>query len=394
MVQLPLQRDSRGGPARSGQTLVVREVRPRRELAQFIDLPRRIYARDPHWVPPLRREVEEFLDPGKHPFFRHGAAAKFMALREGQVVGRILVSDDPHYNAQHQANTGCFGMFESIDDPAVAQVLLEAAADWLRARGRTSIQGPIDYSMNYPCGLLVEGFHTPPRFMMNHHPPYYAPLLQSWGLAKVKDLYAWWFDPTRVPATWRERTERLSRRSRAQVRPFRLKDYEADLQRCLNVYNNMRGGGWGFVRLTEAEFRYFAQRIAQIAVPEQVLLAEVDGQAVGFSVTLPDVNEAIRPLNGRLSRFGLPLGLLRLLWRLRRVKTARMLVLGLVEGYRRRAIAEKVILQTLDYGWKVIGFEAAELGWTLEDNAPINLTIEAVGGQRYKTYRIFEKAIV
>jgi hypothetical protein len=363
-------------------------------LKQYIEFPWRIYARDPNWVPPLRREVEEFVDPARHPFYRHGAAAKFIALRQGRVVGRILASDDPHYNVEHQANTGCFGMFESIDDPAVAHALLDTAAGWLRARGRTSILGPIDYSVNYPCGLLVDGFHTPPRFMMNHHPPYYAALLQSWGLAKAKDLYAWWFDPARVSATWRDRTERLSRRSRAQVRAFRLDDYEADLERCLGVYNAMRGGGWGFVRLTEAEFRYFGQRIAQITPPEQVLLAEIDGRAVGFSVTLPDVNEAIRPLNGRLTRFGLPIGLLRLLWRLRRVKTARMLVLGLLEGYRRRAIAEKVILQTLDYGTQVIGYQFAELGWTLEDNLPINLTIESVGGQRYKTYRVFERSIV
>jgi hypothetical protein len=381
------------GQESSGPALEVREVCFRRELHEFIDLPWRIYARDSHWTPPLREEVKEFLDPRRHPFYRHGAAAKFIVRRAGQVVGRILASDDPRYNAEHGTNAGCFGMFESIDDRTVARALLDAAAGWLRARGRTSILGPIDYSVNYPCGLLVDGFHTPPRFMMNHHPPYYAGLLESWGLAKVKDLYAWWFDPTRFSDQWRARTERLARRSRAHIRPFRLHDFEADLQRCLHVYNNMRTGGWGFVRLTEAEFRYFAKRIARIAAPEQVLLAEVDGQAVGFSVTVPDLNEAAAPLNGRLTRFGLPIGLLRLVWRMRRVKTARMLVLGLIEGYRRRAIAEMLILQTLDFGQKVVGYQSAELGWTLEDNAPINLTIEAVGGQRYKTYRIFERTI-
>jgi GNAT superfamily N-acetyltransferase len=373
--------------------IVVREVRTRRDSAEYIGLPWRIYVADPCWVPPLRLEVKEFLDPQKHPFYRHGAATTFIALRDDRVVGRILASDDPNYNAAHGTNLGCFGMFESIDDRGVAHALLEAAAEWLRARGRTSILGPIDYSVNYPCGLLVDGFDTPPRFMMNHNPPYYAGLLESWGLAKAKDLYAWWFDPARVSGRWRERTQRLARRSRAVVRPFRLKDFEADFQRCLSVYNDMRDGGWGFVRLTEAEFRYFAKRIAQIAVPEQVLLAEVDGRAVGFSVTLPDLNEAMRPLNGRLTWFGLPIGLVRFLWRMRRAKTARMLVLGLIEGYRRRAIAESLILQTLDYGWKVIGYEAAELGWTLEDNAPINLMIESVGGERYKTYRIYERAI-
>lgn len=373
--------------------LELREVHSRREMASFIDLPWRIYADDPAWVPPLRIEVKEFLDPRKHPFYRHGAATKFIVLRGREVVGRILAADDPNYNAEYGENIGTFGMFESIDDPRVAHLLLDAAAGWLRGRGRDAVRGPIDYSVNYPCGLLVDGFQTPPRVMMNHNPRYYEGLLESWGLEKVKDLYCWWFEPGGVPDSWPERTERIMRRSMAEVRPFRPAQFEDDLQRCRNVYNDTRAGGWGFVRLTEAEFRYFAKRIAEIAVADQVLLAEVDGRPVGFSVTLPDVNEAIRPLNGRLSRFGLPIGLVRLLWRLRHVKTARMLVLGLVEGYRRRGIAELLILKTLRYGRDVLGYTGAELSWTLEDNAPINQMIEAVGARRYKTYRIFEKPI-
>ena len=391
MLELPLLRTFRGR-ADTSEALSVREVRTRRDRADFIDLPWRVYAGDPCWVPPLRREVAAFLDPKRHPFYRHGVATQFIALRGGRVVGRILASDDPNYNAEHGTNTGCFGMFESIDDRDVAHALLEAAADWVRARGRTTILGPIDYSVNYPCGLLVDGFETPPRVMMNHNPRYYAPLLESWGLAKAKDLYSWWLTD-RIELPWQERALRLFHKTGAKVRPFRLDDFEGDLRRCQQVYNDMRGGGWGFVRLTEAEFRYFAKQISEIAVPQQVLLAEVDGRAVGFSVTLPDLNEAIAPLNGRLTWFGLPVGLLRLLWRIRRVKTARMLVLGLVEGYRRRGIAEMLILETFDYGKNVIGYKSAELGWTLEDNTPINLTIESVGGRRYKTYRIFEKSI-
>jgi GNAT superfamily N-acetyltransferase len=229
--------------------------------------------------------------------------------------------------------------------------------------------------------------------MMNHNPPYYAGLLESWGLEKIKDLYCWWFASTAMPQTWIDRTERLLRRNSAVVRPFRLDHFETDLEQCLRIYNDMRGGVWGFVRLTEAEFRYFAERIARIAVPEQVLLAEAEGRAVGFSVTLPDVNEAIQPLNGRLMRLGLPIGLVRLLWRIRRVKTARMLVLGLLEGYRRRGLGEMLILKTFQYGKDVIGYTGAELSWTMEDNTAINRTIEGVGGRRYKTYRIFQKPI-
>jgi GNAT superfamily N-acetyltransferase len=377
-----------------GAELKIEQVGSRRQRSQFLRLPWRIYAGDPQWVPQLLVDVKEFIDPRRHPFFRHGAATQFLATRDGQAVGRILVSDDPNYNAQHASNVGCFGLFESVDDQAVAHALLEAAAGWLRARGRSSMMGPIDYSTNYPVGLLVEGFDTPPRVMMNHHPPYYAGLLESWGLAKVKDLYAWWFeDPYDMVTQWRTRLERLIRRGRVTVRPFRLKDFEAEVVRCQSVYNGSRGANWGFVKLTEAEFRYLGKRIKQLAIPQQVYLAEIDGRPVGFSITLPDINEAIRPLNGRLTAFGLPIGLVRLLYRLPRVKAARMMVLDLLEDVRRRGIAEMLILATLDYGKNVIGYTGAELSWTLEDNRLVNRAIEAVGAKRYKTYRIYEKTI-
>jgi len=372
----------------------VREVTTRRELDQFVKLPWPIYAGDPHWVPPLLIEVKEFLNRKKHPFYLHGDATQFLALRGGAAVGRILVSDDPNFNQAHGTNLGCFGLFESVDDPRVAQALLAAAAEWLRAKGRTAILGPIDYSMNYPCGLLLEGFDTPPRIMMNHHPPYYAALLESCGLAKAKDLYGWWFaDPYDMVSQWRRRAEWLARRGRVTVRAFRKRDFEADVQRARDVYCSAYEKNWGFVRLTDAEFRYLARQLARIAVPEMVLLAEADGKPVGFSITLPDVNEAIRPLDGRLTTLGLPIGLARLLLRFPKIKTARMLVLVVLEGYRRRGVSELLILHTLDYGKNVLGYTAAELSWTLEDNDLINRTIEAVGGRRYKTYRIYEKDI-
>ena len=269
---------------------------------------------------------------------------------------------------------------------------MDAAAGWLRGRGRTAIRGPIDYSTNYPCGLLVEGFDTPPRIMMNHNRRYYAGLLESWGLRKAKDLYAWWFvDSLDLMSKWKTRLERLARRGSVTVRPFRINDFAAEVARCQEVYNAAMSELWGFVRLTEAEFQFFAKKLEQMAIADQVLLAEIDGRPVGFSITLPDMNEAIRPLNGRLTRFGLPLGLLRLLRRKRRITTARMVVLNVLKEYRRRGVAELLILRTLDYGKNVLGYTGAELSWTLEDNDSVNRTIEAVGARRYKTYRVYEK---
>ena len=374
--------------------LEVREVRNRHDLNQFLKMPWRVYAEDPHWVPPLLMDVKDFLNRRKHPFYQHGDATQYLAIRGGETLGRILVSDDPLYNQQRGESVGCFGLFECVDDRQVAHALLDAAADWLQARGRTTIRGPIDYSINYPSGLLIEGFDTPPRIMMNHHRPYYAGLLESWGLQKGLDLYAWWFvDSIDLVSKWRKRAERLARRGGVTIRSFRTDDFAADVARCQSVYNAAMRDQWGFVKFTEAEFQFLAKRLSQLALSDQVLLAEVQGRTVGFSITLPDINEAIRPLNGRLTRFGLPLGLLKFLRRKRHIKTARMVVLDVLEEYRRRGIAELLILRTLDYGKNVIGYTGAELSWTQEANRSVNRTVEAVGARQYKTYRIYEKEL-
>jgi GNAT superfamily N-acetyltransferase len=372
----------------------VRQVTTRRDRGRFVRVPWAIYAGDPQWVPPLLVEVKEFLNPRKHPFYLHGAATQFLAFAGDTPVGRILASDDPRYNDEHGTNVGAFGMFECIDHAQTAHALLDAAANWLAARGRTAIMGPMDYSTNYPCGLLVDGFDTPPRVMMSHNPPYYAGLLESWGLAKAKDLYAWWFvDPYDLAAKWQRRADWLARRGGVTVRPFSKRDFQAEVQRCYEVYNDAQKDHWGFVELTEEEFLYHARRLAKFGVTEQVRLAEVQGKLVGFSVTLPDVNEAIKPLNGRLTTFGLPIGWFRLLGRMSKIKTARMAILVLTEGYRRRGISELLILETLDYGKNVLGYTGAELSWTLEDNELVNRTVEEAGGKRYKTYRIYEKPL-
>jgi GNAT superfamily N-acetyltransferase len=231
--------------------------------------------------------------------------------------------------------------------------------------------------------------------MGNHNPPYYAALLQGWGLAKVKDLYSWWFvDPRDMAARWGPLAERIQRRGKIIVRPFRKKDFQAEVRRCMLVYNRSMEHNWGFVDMTEAEFGYAADRLARLGDPNLVFLAEAEGEPVGFSITLPDINEAIRPLGGRLCPHGLPLNLFRFLWRKRHIKTARMAVLVVLPQYRRRGIAEMLILHSLQYGKNQAGFTGAELGWTLEDNELVNRAIEAVGAKRYKVYRIYEKALL
>jgi GNAT superfamily N-acetyltransferase len=374
--------------------ICIRQVDGRGDLNQFVELPWRIYRNDASWVPPLLVEVKEFLNPRKHPFYQHGKAAQFLAFQNDECVGRILVSDDPKYNLENNENVGCFGMFESIDDQSVADALLNAAAEWARQWGRTELRGPIDYSMSYPCGLLIDGFTTPQRVMMNHNPPYYASLLASWGLRKAKDLYAWWFDNSFDMLTrWGRRARRFAERGRVSVRPLSLKNFDREVALCHAIYNQALEKSWGFVPMTAAEFRYHAEHLRKFADPDWILIAEVDGQPAGLCLTIPDANEAIRPLNGRLTRFGFPIGLLRLVRNLRHIRTGRLVALGILPQFRGRGIAELFILRTIEVGDRKLGITRAELGWTLEDNEQINLPIEKVGGQRYKTFRIYSKSI-
>ncbi len=361
------------------------------EISEFVNFPKDLFRTCPGWINPLDMEVRRFVS-AKHPFRRHGDAELLLAVRGNSVVGRALVSDDPRYNDLHETNAACFGMYHSIDDQGVANQLLDAATRWARERGRTSLMGPIDYSTNYQAGLLVEGFETPPRIFMNHNPPYYARLFENWGLRKAKDLYAWWFTrDNSINDQWRSRVARLADRFGVVIRPIRMNDFARDVALCRQIYNEAWQDNWGFVQMTTEEFDEFAHGLKKIGNPNMVLIAEVQGQPVGLAITVPDLNEAIAPLGGRLARFGLPLGLARLLYRMRHVKTARLAALGVTPGFRRRGIAEMLIQRTFDYGKDVLGYTGAELSWTLEDNTMINRAIERVGGRRYKTYRVYER---
>jgi GNAT superfamily N-acetyltransferase len=371
----------------------ISEVSSHRERNAFIKFPWRIYANDPAWVPPLIIERKAFLNRRRHPFYQHGDATLFLAKKNGEIVGRIMASDDPNYNSLHQSNVGCFGLFECIDDRSVAAVLFEAAAGWLRKRGRSEIMGPIDYSTNYIFGLLIDGFQFPPMILTAHNPPYYRDLIESCGFTKAKDWYAWWFaDPAKAAARLRPLSERFQKRWRVTIRAGNLKNIRQESGRLRQIYNQAWKNNWGFVPFTEAEIEFMTHELKQLVLPEFTLIAEVGDEPAGFILCVPDINVALHRVNGRLTTFGLPIRLLKLLYYKSRTRTARLIALGVIEKYRRAGIAEMLVLRIVEDAMIKRGF-AGELSLTLEDNFMINRFLEAIGATRYKTYRIYRKQL-
>jgi GNAT superfamily N-acetyltransferase len=374
-------------------SIQVSPVKSPSERDAFIEFQWQIYRDDPAWVPPLIIERKEFLDRKKHPFYQHGDAALFLARRDGQIVGRIMASDDPNYNALHETNVGCFGLFECIDDREVAKALFDAASDWLRKKGRAEVMGPIDYSTNYVCGLLIDGFQHPPTVLTAHNPRYYPGLIESCGFAKAKDWFAWWFSEYPAPAQ-RLRKIAMARAGKygVTIRPINLKDLEGEGQKIRTIYNQAWQKNWGFVPFTEPEADHMAKEMKPLLVAPATLLAEIGNDPIGFVIAIPDINVALRHLkNGRLTTFGLPIGLLKLLYYRIKIRTGRLVALGVVEKYRRAGIAEMLVLHVMDEAFKR-GF-TGELSMTLEDNVMVNRFIESMGAAKYKTYRIYSRSL-
>lgn len=370
----------------------ITQVHSRAELDAFIKFPWQIYANDPAWVPPLLIERKAFLNRKTHPFYQHGDAALFLACRDGEVVGRIMASDDPRYNAVHQSNVGCFGLFECIDDREVAAALFAAAEEWLLGRDRDQMMGPIDYSTNYVCALLIDGFQHPPTILTSHNPPYYAGLIESCGFTKEKDWYAWLFTDFSTP------TQRLRKIAQARakkhgvtIRPVDPKKIVEESRHLHAIYDQAWQKNWGFVPFTKAETEHMAREMKPLIIPRSILIAEIEQKPVAFSICVPDINVALRHLDGRLTRFGLPIGLIKLLYYRRKIRLVRFIALGVVEKYRGAGIAEMLVLQMMDEVSK--RGSIGECSMTLEDNFSVNRFIEAVGAKRYKTYRIYQRRL-
>jgi len=372
--------------------IFVAPVQGRRALEQFIRLPWSIYGNDPVWVPPLLLERRQHLSP-RNPFFKHARWQAWLAYRDGEPVGRISAQIDRLYQ-QHQRNdSGFFGLLETEDNSATVHALLETAETWLRTRGQSRILGPFNLSINDECGLLVDGFETPPNLMMGHARPYYATRLEEQGYTPAQDLLAYRIqtDFTPPPAM-RMLTAKMA--GALHIRPLNRRRLADDLRILCDIFNDAWAENWGFTPFTEAEFMLMGRDLAKIADDDFVQVAEVDGTPAAMIVLLPNLNEIIRDLNGRL----LPWGWLRLLWRFRYryPTTARIPLMGVRRQYQQQLLGTALavgLIETLRTPAHRRGIESVELSWILESNAKMRHLIETLGGVCYKRYRIYQKTL-
>lgn len=361
---------------------------PAGDTRAFLTFPWHIYGGDPRWIPPVLFERKAFLNPRKNPFFHHAQVQLFLAKRQGKPLGRVAaVLNQAHDNYYHE-RAGFFGLFECVNDTEVAAALLEEAATWVRERGATFLRGPVSLSTNeLDCGLLVEDFDTPPVFQSSYNPPYYASLIEACGLAKCKDLLAFMRHTEHpIPPRLAQVAERVRARGKVTVRPINMRDFRAEVLRITEIYNDAWSENWGFVPITEAEAQHMATELRLAVTPDLTLLAEFNGEPVGCFVAIPDLNPALRHLNGRLT----PWGLARFFYHRRHIDTARVAMMGVRKHYRRLGINVLLCVEVLQKAPQR-GILHGELAWILEDNGPMLQALEEIEAYAYKRYRLYQK---
>ncbi|HEX6752269.1 MAG TPA: hypothetical protein VF093_01590 [Solirubrobacterales bacterium] len=373
----------------------IRPVRTRRELKRFVKVPFRLHRDRPQWVAPLIFERMQFLDRGKNPFFEHAEAEYFLAERDGEAVGRITAQVDRCWDESQGGSDAMFGFFETAEDPEAAAALLGAAAEWARDKGRGRILGPMDFTTNDEVGILVEGYERPPMILESWHPPHYRELIEANGFGKAMDLLMWElrlgdlkegerFDPAIHAAA-----EKALSDEGVTIRNISMRNLPDEMRAFSEVYNEAWGDNWGFVPATNAEIEFHAKLLKQVIDEDWAYIAEKDGEPVGAALTLPDVNQALAKLNGRL----LPLGWLRFLLAKRKIDQLRVLALGVKHDYRHTGLAAGLYLKHLETAQKPGTIEGGEMGWILETNGPMNRAMEGMGGKVVKRYRIYERAL-
>jgi len=370
----------------TGNPITLKEVKTDKDLLAFIRFPWELYKGDPCWVPPLIKDQLQKLGP-EHPFHSDSEMTLYLAYLEGRIVGRIAGIIDHNYVEFHQEKAGFFGFFESIPEVEAAETLFLQIRSWLKDRGMEKMVGPMNPSTNDECGLLIDGFESPPCLMMPYNPKYYSDLAEGAGFKKAMDLYAYLLDEATFNLDRLNRiTEKLGKREpQLQIRPINLNDFDRALKIIKGLYNQAWSKNWGFVPLTNAEIDDLGKNLKPLVVPDLVLFAYWGEEPVGFSVALPDYNEVLKHLNGKI---GL-LGGLKFLYYSKKIHKIRVMLLGVTHAFRKKGIEGFLYVETFKRGIQK-GYYRAECSWVLESNPLMQHGLEAMGGKRYKTYRVYE----
>jgi hypothetical protein len=373
----------------------IRPVRSRSELKRFVKLPFRLHRESEQWVPPLIFERMQFLDRKRNPWFEHGEAEYFLAERDGEPVGRITAHVDSRWDEFQGGKDAMFGFFEAEEDPEVVRALLDAATGWAVARGRERLLGPMDFTTNDEIGILIEGFERRPMILEPWHPPYYQRLIEAAGFGKAMDVLMWELrmgelkEGERVDPSIHEAAEKALHDEGITIRNMRKREMAAEVRRFMDVYNEAWGDNWGFVPITDAEVEFQAKNLKQVLDEEWTFMAEKDGEVVGAALTLPDINQVLAGLNGRL----LPFGWVKFLRGKRKIDRLRVFALGVKHDYRHSGVAAGLYLEHIKMAALPDKIHWGEMGWILETNKPMNRAMEGMGGKIVKKYRLYERSI-
>ncbi|PWV46637.1 hypothetical protein [Chitinophaga sp. S165] len=373
--------------------VTIQAVTSKKQLAQFIDFPHDLYRNDVNYVPELFIAQRDLLTPGKHPFHEHSALQTFLAFRGNEIVGRIAAIDNKNANVFNKTNDGFFGFFDCINDKEVSQALFNAARQWLKERKLGTMIGPVNFSTNEACGLLVEGFDGPPVVMMTYNYPYYVKLIEEAGFATKITMYAWKIIPQymndRPFRVMEVLQERIMTRRNITFRKVNMKNFEQEVKGIHAIYNSAWDKNLGFVPMTEAEFMYLAKDLKMILDPDFGIVAEENGKLVGFALAIPDINQVlIKIKRGRL----FPTGIVKLLLGKKKVNGLRILALGVLESHRKLGIDACFYGELMKVG-RAKGVAYGEGSWILETNEMMNAAMRGINADRYRTYRIYEKEI-
>ncbi len=372
----------------------IRPVRTRRELKRIVKVPFHLHRDHPQWVPPLIFDRMQFLDRAKNPWFEHGEAEYFIAERDGEPVGRITAQIDSGWDETQGGSDGMFGFFETVEDREVAAALLGAAEAWVAERGRTRLLGPMDFTTNDEVGILIEGYELRPMILQNWHPPFYKELLEGLGYGKAMDLLMWYLELGKLKEgdqfapEIHAAAEKALRDEGIVIRNIDKGNLKEEMRRFSDVYNEAWSDNWGFVPATDAEVEFHAKILKQVIDEDWGFMAEKDGETVGVAFTLPDINQALAKVQGRL----LPFGWLKFLLAKRRIDRVRVFALGVKDDYRHSGVAAGLYLKHLEAA-SPDGVPGGETGWILETNQPMNRAMEGMGGKIVKKYRLYERSL-